>query len=314
MESKLGVEKQAPPLSHQPLNEWSKDLLDKNPIAGGNISFIVLSDSHVNISGYSHKTGQYELNSSGRLYKKLLTNIAGKMTTGEIKPHFMIHGGDAVDVGTRENFDAFVNVTKSTLGNFPVFVSLGNHDVDYSGWQNQTNNFTKYIGKISDSFVIPNTNVKLVRMCNVFTNASSEHVFKNEDLQFLPGYNKEEGYHYIIDFHVPLRLCHSPFQYNDHYLSESETKAFLMGVDGFNKRLLGVFAHHHHGDWCCNADNYKFPFIITACGGTQYGCYRPHYFYVTAAWDEKKQSYDVHYHMYNQYGKEINCKHPLYSY
>jgi hypothetical protein len=314
MEVGIGVKIQASSLSHQPLNEWSKDLLAKKTISSDRFSFIILSDSHVATLGYSPKTGHYELNSSGKLYQKILNNIADKIATAEIKPAFMIHGGDAVDVGTKDNFAAFVQVTNGILRNLPVFVSLGNHDFDYPGRPNQTNNFRKYIGKIREAFVIPNTSVKLVRLCNTLINESGEPEFKNEDLDLLPGYNNEKGYYYIIDFHVPLRLCHAPAQYNDHYLSESETRYFLKGVDGFHEHLLGVFAHHHHGDWCCNAGSYNFPFIVTACGGTKYGCNRPHYFYVTAVWNERRDAYDVYFRMYDEYGEKIECQSPSYSY
>ncbi|WP_371363729.1 hypothetical protein SRRS_46130 [Sporomusa rhizae] len=311
MKAELGWEIQKPLRSYQPLNEWSKDLLQKSPISCNSFSFIVLSDSHLQTLGISPSTGQYKLNRNGRLYEKILRNIAGNIAAGKIKPNFMIHGGDAVDIGMKDNFEAFVTVTKGILGNFPVFVSLGNHDFDYPGPRSQTNHFQKYIGKIRESFLIPNTNVKLIRMCNVsFKEENREPEFNAEDLHLLPGYNMEVGYHYIVDFHVPLRLCHAPSEYNDHYLSEYQTHSFLKGINGLNKRLLGVFAHHHHGSWCCNAGNYKFPFIITACGGTNVGCHLPHYFYVTATWDEKSKVYQVQYRMYNEYGTEVKCKSP----
>lgn len=180
----------------------------------------------------------------------------------------------------------FVEVTKGVLGkaNIPIFSSIGNHDYQISNLSTQA--FENYIGPVRESFVIPRTKVKLIRINSHFTGLQNgkihEGYFSPDDLKLLPHSNMD--YHYLINFHVPLRVCaYKNISDKIYIMSENQTKSLL---NNLNPKVSGIFTHHKHSRYRCNI-NYEYnnkhsdlPFFISDCSGN-YMCKSPYFFYIT---------------------------------
>lgn len=267
------------------LNSWSYDMLLQKNIPRKSLSFVVLGDSHI-VSLGRNADYQHILDENGELYKKILNRIVSWTLAGKINPLFILHGGDAVDAGHEENFDAFVTVSKEILqpAALPIFVALGNHDYDLSDLT--PNHFRHYIGNLRETILIPHTNVKIIRLSTHYSGQVADEdyygYFAEEDINLLP--KDDFKYHYLIDFHIPLRVCCFHNTQDDHHvLSMAETCKFLSNI---NPNVCGVFCHHRHIHYSCFVNYYyqnqlqTLPFIISGCAGN-HTCTDPHFYYVT---------------------------------
>jgi predicted MPP superfamily phosphohydrolase len=260
-------------------------MLLQKTIPQNRISFIVLGDSHL-ISRGKNANHQHILNKNGNLYKRILNNIVSLTLAGNINPLFILHGGDAVDAGSAENFDAFVKLSKGVLekAGIPIFVSLGNHDYHLADLS--TSNFEQYIGATRESFLIPHTSVKIIRLNTHYSGIRDGEnyygYFAKDDIALLP--KGDLKYHYLLDFHIPLRVCDFyNAADNYHILSTTQTHKFLSNI---NPNVCGIFCHHRHTHYSCaikyhyKNQTYPLPFITSGCAGNP-TCRYPHFYNVT---------------------------------
>lgn len=269
------------------LNDESLEMLNRKKGPENYLHFIVMGDSHLINKGWNEEKKEYDLDKNGLRYKKILKEIAKKYNQKLINPMFIIHGGDLVNEGTEENFKAFVAHTQSVLNpiQLPMFASIGNHDYTFGDSYNYPvhYNFEKYIGGVRGEILIPNTNVKFVRLNTHYTGYYHQepHVgfLSSEDFQYLP--KRDLKYHYLIDFHTPLRVCDYT-KTNDkfHFLSKSQTRKFTSAL---SENICGVFSHHKHTHYACsfNWKKQSIPYIVTGGAGTHATSVLPHFYYCT---------------------------------
>lgn len=275
----------------QSLNNWSLNILynKMNEINHyvkkyRQIAFVVLGDSH--LIGGKVGINQYNLNSNGQQYQKILNHIVNNK---KINPLFIIHGGDAVDAGNKtDSFNAFVQTTKSTLkdSNIPIFVSIGNHD--YDRYNASSENFKFYIGPTRGVIHIPGTDIKYVFLNTHYSDTPMNNYkarFGKKDIALLLNESqiKNNNCHYVIDFHTPLGAFPFNQTTNSHLLSFQETCDFFYGIKHLN--VMGIFCHHKHVSSSSyikmNHSSNPISYIITGCGGNHQNNQDFSYYYVT---------------------------------
>ncbi|MDN4525056.1 metallophosphoesterase family protein [Fictibacillus fluitans] len=268
------------------LNTDSLRILNAKPISSSRLTFIVLGDSHLRTTGYNAAQGRYILDTAGERYRRILRHI---VTNYRNVASFVLHGGDAIGEGNKENnFKAFVSVSSGILfpANLPIFVTIGNHDFAREGGVITPRLFEQYIGNIRSDIRIHGANVHLIQLPTFFNGLTGPPYFRPADLTWLRQRTQASS-RILVDFHADLRVGQNrSFPENNHYvLSTTQTNAFFNVI---RPSVKAIFNHHRHTSYRYTIQRNlggmtaTIPYLITGCGGnvtSSPAC--PNYYVVT---------------------------------
>jgi 3',5'-cyclic AMP phosphodiesterase CpdA len=234
---------------------WSSDVDDRwrdnqtmvtpaPPPIGGDFSFIVISDTHVE---------------AGKDTQSVFNAIAAKLIPGDA---FVLVCGDLVQDGARADFQSFQ--TESAALGLPIYMVPGNHDLYNNGWPN-------YRDVIGRSSMYTFTAGPMLRVIAI---DSANGTLGMPQRQWLEGVLAARTEPYCVTFTHMEFLCDTiqeQQQWTD--ITETYSLMHLLETSGVNYHFQG---HTHrrlertiNGTAYCTADEFIVSFIrvsVTAGG------------------------------------------------
>jgi Icc protein len=122
----------------------------------------------------------------------------------EYNPLFIIHGGDIVFTGKKENFQSFIDQKKMYAPTIPFFVSVGNHEVERlpSGEQS-LGNFIKLVGPLHFTIPIPRYKLTLISLDTLYHNVYQQYGLTSQELAYLRANLATSEANTFVAMHVP---------------------------------------------------------------------------------------------------------------
>jgi 3',5'-cyclic-AMP phosphodiesterase len=180
----------------------------KNGAAAGEFNFVVMGDSRDN----------------DEVFTRILTLAAS------YKPLFILHDGDIVSRGTREEYDHFLETLQKTVPDVPFFVVVGNHELK----KKDKGLFKAKIAPLDYVLEPAGTGMKIVAL------NTAGYSLTPVQLQSLDQELSREGKLSFVIMHVPPRTG----RWNtDHFFSRGagELSRILAG----RKIPMAFFGHEH---------------------------------------------------------------------
>lgn len=120
------------------------------------------------------------------------------------KPLLILHGGDTVFTGSKEQLNFFAKKVKSRVPGTPLFVAVGNHESTFSnGIPSSLNNFKKIIGPKALHFAFQLPFVKVIGVSSVSPQGGRPYGLSPSELNFLRQQLNTKAKNIIIFTHVP---------------------------------------------------------------------------------------------------------------
>ncbi|MCZ8521892.1 MULTISPECIES: metallophosphoesterase family protein [Paenibacillus] len=91
------------------------------------------------------------------------------------KPLYVLHGGDIVFTGSKEQLTYFSNKVKERIPGGPLFVAVGNHESTLKNGTTSLNNFKKIIGPAALHFTVRSPYVKVIGLSSVSPNGGKPY-------------------------------------------------------------------------------------------------------------------------------------------
>ncbi len=176
--------------------------------AGREFNFVVMGDSRDNDEAFA----------------KILALAAS------YKPLFILHDGDIVGNGTREEYDRFLEAVQGTVPDIPFFVVAGNHELKKKGEKI----FTDKIAPLDYVLDPPRTGIRIVALNN------ARYSLTPGQLQYLDNELSAEGKLKFVIMHIPPRTK----RWNsDHCFSQGAEE--LTKILAVRKISMAFFGHEH---------------------------------------------------------------------
>jgi Icc-related predicted phosphoesterase len=175
------------------------------------------------------------------------------------KPLFMHHGGDLVYTGTKDYFDAFVDLKNSLIPDIPFFVSIGNHDLErLPSGQQSVDNFVNMIGPVHFTLEIPRFRLNLISLNTMYHYVYPEYGLTPEELLYLRTNLANKHGNTYVAMHVPPKTKHLT----------NPSDVFTIGSEEFfdivGGRINDALASHIHA---FKFDKYRDTKLIVSGGG-----------------------------------------------
>ena len=160
------------------------------------------------------------------------------LTAARYHPLFILHTGDVVSNGSKEQFLHFLSLLQQTLPDMPVFVAAGNHDMtnrDKSDISSDKGKalFQQLIGPLDYVLDLPGINARFILLNN------SEHSLTSNQIDYMKAELSVENSLKFVLMHVPPQTL----KWNDKTFTKG-ADAFLQALSGRN--VAGVFYGHCH--------------------------------------------------------------------
>jgi 3',5'-cyclic-AMP phosphodiesterase len=169
----------------------------------------------------------------------------------DLKPLFILHGGDIVEKGSAAELAHFLDVVKSVKGLPPLFVVRGNHEGNAAL-------FEKMIGPLNFVIDSQRLGLRLVAVDN------SNYVLSERELAFLARNLDQKRQNQFVAMHIPPKTERWP----DHTFEKGRDALLTLMKE--RKVRMGLFSHIHLFD----VDTIKgIPYIISGGAGSQLAWY-----------------------------------------
>jgi 3',5'-cyclic-AMP phosphodiesterase len=160
------------------------------------------------------------------------------LTAARYHPLFILHTGDVVSNGNKEQFLHFLSLLQQILPDMPVFVAAGNHDMmnrDKSDMSSDKGKalFQQMIGPLDYVLDLPGINARFILLNN------SEHSLTSNQIDYMKAELSVENSLKFILMHIPPQTL----KWIDHTFTKG-ADAFLQTLSGRN--VAGVFYGHCH--------------------------------------------------------------------
>jgi Icc protein len=151
------------------------------------------------------------------------------------QPLFILHVGDAVSIGTEEQFQHFLALLQKTVPDMPVFVAAGNHELT-NGDKSEKGKalFQQLIGPLDYVLALPRINARVIVLDN------SGNSLTSHQIDFLKTELRAENSMKFVIMHVPPQT----HKWIDNHTFAKGAEAFLQTIFSFN--VAGVFYGHYH--------------------------------------------------------------------
>jgi predicted MPP superfamily phosphohydrolase len=159
-------------------------------------------------------------------------------------PLMIIHGGDLVFNGETENFNYFRNLKNAVAPAAPLFVSIGNHDMDkrLTG-DAAVANFTEAIGPLHFTLDLPEYHLTLIALDSLTNHSYHNYGLLSTELEYLRDNLKERHQNTFVSMHVPPRTDEWVPKQGDDTFFTMGSKAFFDEVAG---KVDAVLVSHLH--------------------------------------------------------------------
>lgn len=195
-----------------PLHERSLELLEKRDAASdpASTTFVVMGDSRDNPEAFR------------RVLK----------AAGAYDPLFILHVGDVAHRGAQAEFETFLSAVDAAAPGIPVFVTIGNHELD----KNKSKaNYEKFVGPLHWRIDLPRRGIRLIGLDNsLYRLDDSEMTFLRDSLA------GERPRHVFLAMHIPPHAGHWKKRGFDQNAPEMLALASSARVDAL------FFGHWHH--------------------------------------------------------------------
>jgi Icc protein len=175
-------------------------------------------------------------------------------------PLLLIHGGDIVYTGLKENFDFFINFKNQIAPNLPFFVTIGNHEMEIvnpSGPQS-VKNYEEMIGPLHYTLNIPLYDLTLISLNTLYQYIYSQYGLTDLELIYLKESLKQRNKNAFVAMHVPPQTNEWVDPKNFFTIG---SKAFFEEVEG---KVSNVLVSHVHA---FKTTTYKHTKLILSGGG-----------------------------------------------
>jgi DNA repair exonuclease SbcCD nuclease subunit len=150
-------------------------------------------------------------------------------------PLFILHTGDVVSNGKREQFLHFLGLLQQTLPDMPVFVAAGNHDMMNRDKRDMSSDalFQQLIGPLDYVLDLPGINARFILLNN------SEYSLTLNQIDYMKAELSVENSLKFVLMHIPPQTL----KWYDHTFTKG-ADAFLQALSGRN--VVRVFYGHCH--------------------------------------------------------------------
>lgn len=165
-------------------------------------------------------------------------------------PLFIVHGGDTVFSGTKNNLQHFVDVVEKFAPGIPVFCCVGNHDELFNGMSN-LQNFRSTIGIIHWRINIPPFHFRCIALNNVINPGSPSmapiYGFTNSELAYLERQLRTSPRNTLLATHVqPAAGRWKGKEFEGFPVNTPNNKRFLQLVTQHQSKIKRVLVSHVH--------------------------------------------------------------------
>jgi len=198
---------------------------------------------------------------------------AGGFTSNEIfqsaieeaekyKPLLVIHGGDLVFNGTTDNLNYFINFKNQIAPDLPLFVAVGNHDMDKSlTGDAAVANFEALIGPLHFTLNIPGYDLTLIALDSLYNHVYSHYGLTDAELLYLKNNLLQRYENTFVTMHVPPRT--------DEWIPDlGDDTFFTIGSDAFftavKKKITAALVSHIHA---FQSTKYRHTRVLLSGGG-----------------------------------------------
>jgi DNA repair exonuclease SbcCD nuclease subunit len=176
-------------------------------------------------------------------------------------PLLILHGGDIVYTGSKENFDFFINFKNQYEPDLPLFVSVGNHEMELVNPIDKPQSVEKFeemIGPLHFVLNIPEYNLKLISLNTLDQYIYGQYGLRKPELTFLRDNLKQHCPNTFVTMHVPPKTdkWHDP----ESYFSIGSELLFSEIKD----KIAAVLASHVHA---FQTTKYQHSKVIVSGGG-----------------------------------------------
>ncbi|MDO7904974.1 metallophosphoesterase [Paenibacillus sp. JX-17] len=119
------------------------------------------------------------------------------------KPLLLLHGGDIVFTGTKEQLNFFKKKVNKKVPDTPVFVAVGNHESTRTNGNSSLNNYKNIIGPSAIHFALRIPFIKIIGLNSVGPTGSGPYGLPPSELAYLKEQLKTKAKNIIITTHVP---------------------------------------------------------------------------------------------------------------
>jgi hypothetical protein len=209
--------------------EDSLNLLEKrkkyvNPY---DYNIVYLGDSWVGDKGYT----------SNDIFQSALEEAR------KYNPLCIMHGGDIVYTGSEENFAYFIDFKNKYEPDIPLFVTVGNHEMELINPLDQpqsVQNFEKMIGPVHFVLNIPEYGLKFISLNTLDQYIYGQYGLRNAELAYLRDNLKQQCPNTFVTMHVPPKT--------DKWVDPAEI--FSVGSEllfsEIKEKTTGLLASHVH--------------------------------------------------------------------
>ncbi|MCE5286876.1 MAG: metallophosphoesterase [Pelosinus sp.] len=158
-------------------------------------------------------------------------------------PLFILHGGDIVHNGAKENFDFFINFKNKYEPDLPLFVAVGNHEMELINPLDKSQsieNFEQMIGPVHFAVNIPEYNLKIISLNTLDQYIYGQYGLRNAELTFLRENLKQHCQSTFVTMHVPPKT--DKWQDPEEFFTIGSELLFSEIKD----KTAGVLASHVH--------------------------------------------------------------------
>lgn len=170
----------------------SLQLLEKRKryVSPNDYNIVYFGDSWVGDNGYT----------SNEIFQSALE------AARKYNPLCIIHGGDIVYTGAKENFDFFLALKNKAEPDIPLFTVVGNHEMELINPLDQPQsvaNFEEMIGPVHFVLAIPEYNLKIISLNTLDQYIYGQYGLRNAELSYLRENLKAPALNTFVTMHVP---------------------------------------------------------------------------------------------------------------
>jgi len=211
-----------------------------------NYNIVFMGDSWVGQNGYT----------SNEIFK------AAMEETLKYNPLLILHGGDLVFNGQKENFDFFINTKNDIAPDLPLFIVIGNHDMDKRTTGNSAvANFKEMIGPLHFTLNIPSYDLTLIALDSLYHHEYSNYGLTESELEYLRNNLRHRHQNTLVAMHVPPETDRWIPEPGDDTFFTKVSKIFFREV---KNKVSSVLLSHIHA---FKTTKYKNTILYLSGGG-----------------------------------------------
>lgn len=194
-------------------------------------------------------------NTSNAIFKSALEEAR------KYNPLLILHGGDIVYTGAKENFEFFMDFKNKNEPDIPLFVTVGNHEMEFVNPMDQPQsvvNFEEMIGPVHYVLNIPDYNLRLISLNVLDQYIYKQYGLKNAQLMYLRDNLKGSSLNNFVMLHVPPKT--DKWQDPDEFFSIGSESFFSEVKD----KVESVLTSHVHAFM---KTKYKHTRVLVTGGG-----------------------------------------------